>query len=108
MPEHFAGKTFYTKEEAEALGMKIPEHGPERTAELMAYFAAAEAAAVPMPEGTPTYKDSPNYVDDLVGTEFEGWTVDPDTGEWRDAQGRPAYDADGQRIHYTDTPGEGV
>lgn len=108
MPEHFAGKIFYTKEEAIARGMKIPEHGPERTAELMAKFAAAEAAAEPLPEGTPTYLNSRNYVDDLIGTEFEGWTRDPATDEWRDAQGRPAYDENGQRITYptTDTPGE--
>jgi hypothetical protein len=37
-----------------------------------------------------------------VGTEFEGWTRDPDTREWRDAHGRAAYDANGQRIRYPD------
>lgn len=99
MPKDFGGKIFYTKEEAEALGMNIPEHGPERTAELMARFAAAKKAAVPLPEGTPTYKDSINYRDDLIGTEFEGWTVDR-TGAWRDRHGRRAYDDAGARIRY--------
>ncbi|WP_429417850.1 hypothetical protein [Nocardia sp. GAS34] len=40
-----------------------------------------------------------------MGTEFAGWTIDPDTGAWRDAQGRPAYDANGQRIRYPDAEG---
>ncbi|MCM6773939.1 hypothetical protein NDR87_10700 [Nocardia sp. CDC159] len=102
MPDHVGGKSFYTREEAEARGWKMPEHSLERTAELKKMFADTERDTPPLPEGTPTYLDSKNYRDDLVGTEFEGWTTDPATGEWRDAQGRPAYDATGQRIYCPD------
>ncbi|MFI5783734.1 hypothetical protein [Nocardia sp. NPDC051570] len=101
MPERFAGKTFYTREEAEALGMKVPRAlTAEELAARRAKWAEWEATTPPPPEGTPDYRTSKNYRDDLVGTEFAGWTQDPATGEWRDKHGRPAYDATGQRIRY--------
>ncbi|MEG8182585.1 hypothetical protein GZH49_29385 [Nocardia terpenica] len=103
MPKRVGGKTFYTREEAEELGWKLPPvPTPEEQAARRAEWDEWIANTPPLPEGTPIYLDSKNYRDDLVGTEFEGWTTDPDTGEWRDAHGRPAYDATGQRIRYPD------
>ncbi|PPJ31762.1 hypothetical protein C5E45_23160 [Nocardia nova] len=102
MPERFAGKTFYTREEYEQInGTRLPPiPTEEERAAARAEWDEWARSTAPLPEGTPDYRSSPAYRDDLVGTEFEGWTTDPDTGEWRDAHGRPAYDSNGHRIRY--------
>ncbi|MBU3066154.1 hypothetical protein KO481_32135 [Nocardia sp. NEAU-G5] len=102
MPRRVGGKTFFEREEWERIhGKKLPPvPTPEEQAARRAEWEAAIAAAPEPPAGVPDYRSSKNYFDDLIGTEFEGWTMDPDTREWRDARGRPAYDAQGQRIRY--------
>jgi hypothetical protein len=108
MPREVGGKIFYTREEAEKLGWKLPPIPTlEEQAASRAEWAEWERNTPPLPEGTPDYRSSKWYRDDHFGTEFEGWTQDPATGEWRDARGRPAYDAAGQRIRYPDDAEKG-
>ena len=109
MPKDFGGKIFYTREEyEEEFGEKLPP--PLTEAQQEAKRAAWDqwAASAPSYEGPqPEPGRKSAYRDDLIGTEFEGWTRDPATDTWTDAHGRPAYDANGQRIHYpegADTP----
>ncbi|WP_147471483.1 hypothetical protein [Nocardia stercoris] len=103
MPEKFGGKTFWTREEAEAAGMVLPRQlTDEELAARRERWAEKVRNAPPRPAGEPDYRSSKNYRDDLVGTEFEGWTRNPETDEWFDAKGRPAYDANRQRIVYPD------
>ena len=109
MPKRVGGKTFYTREEAEALGMDLPPvPTPEEQDALVAQWDEWFRNNPPRPAGQPDYRSSKNYRDDLVGTEFEGWTRNPDTDEWFDAKGRPAYDANGQRIAYPDATAGGA
>ncbi|WP_187684238.1 hypothetical protein [Nocardia wallacei] len=106
MPKKVGGKTFYTREEYEELhpGVKLPPvPTPEEQEANRAEWDEWIRTTPPLPEGEPNYLSSKNYRDDLVGTEFEGWTRTAD-GQWLDKHGRPAYDANGQRIQY-DTPG---
>ncbi|WP_157117769.1 hypothetical protein [Nocardia vaccinii] len=91
--------------------MKLPP--PLTDEEIAARRAKREArreSAPPPPQGPPPEGRKSAYRDDLIGTEFEGWTRDPATDTWYDAHGRRAYDENGQRIHYatdhTDTRGE--
>jgi hypothetical protein len=79
-----------------------PVATPEEQAALRDEWDEAIRNAPEPPPGVPDYRSSKNYFDDLIGTEFEGWTMDPDTREWRDAKGRPVCDANGRRIRYPD------
>ncbi len=108
MPREVGGKTFWGREEWErAHGEKLPPvQTPEEQAALIAEWDEKIRNAPEPPAGVPDYRSSKNFVDDLVGTEFEGWTIDP-AGQWRDAHGRPAYDAQGQRIRYLDDAEQG-
>ncbi|MQY20448.1 hypothetical protein [Nocardia macrotermitis] len=101
MPERVGRFTFYSREESEQMGIKYPS--AEELAATDAIFEEFTrlGATLPPREGTPGLGWGEKYfIDDLVGTEFEGWTHDPATDIWFDAQGRPAYDAKGQRIQY--------
>lgn len=67
MPEHIAGKTFLTPEEARAAGRRVLT--PEEIAEANAKFDAWEKtrnpdAPAPVPFGG-------RFSDDLVGTEYD-------------------------------------
>jgi hypothetical protein len=110
MPKDFAGKIFYEREEWERIhGKKLPPVAtPEEQAALRDEWDEAIRNAPEPPAGVPDYRSSKNNYDDLIGTEFAGWTIDPATGAQLDAQGRPAYDAHGQRIRYPDDPEKGA
>ncbi|MFQ6329660.1 hypothetical protein ACLMAL_26475 [Nocardia sp. CWNU-33] len=88
MPDKIGGKLFYTDEEAEKLGMVYTAEERARNQAMFDQFDQARAAAGIAPEGT-----SPGFggrfSDDLSGTEFEGWTRDPKTGQWLDKDGQP-------------------
>ena len=92
MPKKIGGKNVYTPEEAENLGLRMltPEE-IARDQAILDQFQKDRAAAGPAPEGT-----SPGFggrfSDDLDGTEWEGWTLDPKTGQWRDQNGNPVED----------------
>ncbi|MBF6076444.1 hypothetical protein IU498_17615 [Nocardia beijingensis] len=88
MPEKFGGKIFYTKEEAEERGLVYTQEEYDRNEAIFEQFARERAAAGPAPEGmAPGFGG--RFSDDLEGTEFEGWTRDPKTGQWFDKEGRP-------------------
>lgn len=108
MPERIGRFKFYSNEEAEEMGLVPPT--PEEFAADAAILEefTRRGQATPPPEGPPgPVPGSKWFMDDMVGTDLEGFTRDPATDTWRDAHGRPAYDENGQRIHYPDTPGEG-
>jgi hypothetical protein len=93
MPEKVGGKLFYTTEEAEQLGLTLSPEEIARRGAILDQFNKDRAAAGPAPEGT-----SPGFggrfSDDLEGTEFEGWTRDPKTGQWFDKDGRPVSEGE--------------
>ncbi|CAM4195504.1 hypothetical protein NONI108955_13975 [Nocardia ninae] len=89
MPKNIGGKIIYSREEAENLGLRMPS--PEeiaRSQAILDQFDKDRAAAGPAPEGTaPGFGG--RFSNDLAGTEYEGWTLDPKTGQWRDQHGNP-------------------
>ncbi|MGV9723549.1 hypothetical protein [Nocardia beijingensis] len=89
MPEKFGGKIFYTKEEAEQLGLTLSAEEMARADAILAAFAETVRNAAPAPEGTVPPGFGGRFSDDLEGTEFEGWTRDAKTGQWFDKEGRP-------------------
>ncbi|MGY1939691.1 hypothetical protein [Nocardia gipuzkoensis] len=88
MPEKIGGKLFYTDEEAEKLGLVYTPEEYARNQAIFEQFDKDRAAAGPAPEGT-TPGFGGRFSDDLEGTEFEGWTRDPGTGQWFDKDGNP-------------------
>jgi hypothetical protein len=93
MPEKIGGKLFYTTEEAEELGLIPSPEEIARNQAILDKFKNDRRNAPPAPEGT-----SPGFggrfSDDLEGTEFEGWTRDPKTGQWFDKDGRPVSEGE--------------
>ncbi|MFF3226018.1 hypothetical protein ACFYV7_24685 [Nocardia suismassiliense] len=88
MPREVGGKIFYTREEAEAAGIKLPT--PEefaRNQAILDQFDADIRAAAPPPEGVTPAGFGGRFSDDLEGTEWEGWTVV--NGQWFDQHGNP-------------------
>ncbi|MFB8275845.1 hypothetical protein [Nocardia colli] len=88
MPKEVGGKIFYTRDEAEAAGMKLPT--PEefaRNQAILDQFDADIRAAKPASEGTAPAGFGGRFSDDLEGTEWEGWTVKG--GQWFDQNGNP-------------------
>ncbi|MEU4315295.1 hypothetical protein [Nocardia sp. NPDC024068] len=69
MPEHIAGKTFYTSEEAKSRGMRL--YTDEELAEINRKFDTwqAERDANPDPDAFVPYGG--RFSDDLVGTEYD-------------------------------------
>ncbi|MFD0360039.1 hypothetical protein ACFQZZ_01070 [Nocardia sp. GCM10030253] len=105
MPKKVGGKTFHTREELEARGVMPSPEEIARNQKILDDFNRTLRNAPPAPEGeAPGFGG--RFSDDLGGTEFEGWTRDPKTGEWFDKKGRPAYYADGRRITYNEEPHE--
>jgi hypothetical protein len=88
MPEEFGGKIFYTEAEAEERGLMPSAEEIARNQAILDQFDQTIRASGPAPEGT-----SPGFggrfSDDLEGTQFQGWTRDPQTGQWFDKDGRP-------------------
>jgi len=109
MPERIGRFRFYSDQEVEEMGWVPP------TAEELAETDAMFEEFTRLGETLPPRQGSPGlglgdkwYIDDMVGTDLEGCTRDPVTDTWRDAHGRPAHDANGQRIHYPDTTAGGA
>ncbi|MGY1969730.1 hypothetical protein ACW9HH_36405 [Nocardia gipuzkoensis] len=94
MPEEFGGKIFYTEEEAQERGLTLSPEEIARHEAIFEEFDKTIRANGPAPEGT-----SPGFggrfSDDLEGTQFEGWTRDPNSGQWFDKDGRPVPKAEG-------------
>ncbi|MFI7000731.1 hypothetical protein [Nocardia sp. NPDC050175] len=94
MPKEVDGKIFYTREEAEAAGMKFPTTEEDaRDLAILEKFAADLRAARPAPEGVMPAGFGGRFSDDLEGTEWEGWTYFK--GQWFDPQGNLADDEKG-------------
>jgi hypothetical protein len=105
MPERTGRFKFYSHEEAEEMGLVPPTAAELAASDEMFEEFTRLGATLPPRQGSPGLGLGAKwFIDDMVGTEFEGWTHDPATDTWRDAHGRPAYDENGQRIHYPDTP----
>ncbi|WP_067664719.1 hypothetical protein [Nocardia miyunensis] len=100
MPKRIGRFTFHSREESEKLGLIPSDAELEAARAEMAEFMARGEAMPPRTDPPGMGWGQKYYIDDLTGTEFEGWTRDPATDTWRDAHGRPAHDENGQRIRY--------
>lgn len=86
MAKRIFGKTFYTAEEAEALGLTMDPEELARADQALEEFDRIRAKASPILDDEQPFGG--NFSNDLVGTPYEGWTREQleELGETHDAK----------------------